>query len=392
MASVYSPASLGIKAPSGGFQQGGWYEGRQYWGGTLSDPGVIHPSSNQQGAGQAVSREVNAQSAAKQGVSSDQLEKYLQQQRDKQAAKNVQPTANYAAPTTWQDPGDVSTGAGVGYSAPEVINLPDLYKSATQEAGIADIEKRLLDKREAYNTALSKINDNPFLSEANRTGRERKLTTDYENSIQNDQNEMAMKKADIEMQLNLATQQFNIESQAAQQALNQFNVLLQSGALAGASGNDIAGITRATGISSSMIKSAIATQQKRDRQTSVQTIDDGTNVYAVVLDTQTGEVVNKQVIGSSKPSAGRAPSESEQKSYYMNALRQDASSGVPLQQIYQLYTGYLDPDTILYLYNANSSWGPAKESMSDLSRIYGVTDRTKTLSPEQQYYQNLLGQ
>lgn len=48
-------------APSGGFQQGGWYEGRQFWNGTFSQPGQIHPESNQQGAGQQVSKEVVAQ-------------------------------------------------------------------------------------------------------------------------------------------------------------------------------------------------------------------------------------------------------------------------------------------------------------------------------------------
>lgn len=53
----------GITAPAGGFQQGGWYNGRQYWNGTLSAPGVINSSSNQQGAGQAVSNEVVKQTS-----------------------------------------------------------------------------------------------------------------------------------------------------------------------------------------------------------------------------------------------------------------------------------------------------------------------------------------
>jgi ElaB/YqjD/DUF883 family membrane-anchored ribosome-binding protein len=48
-------------APAGGFQQGGWYEGRQYWDGTFSEPGQINKLSNQQGAGQQVSKEVIAQ-------------------------------------------------------------------------------------------------------------------------------------------------------------------------------------------------------------------------------------------------------------------------------------------------------------------------------------------
>jgi len=60
---IYTPQSLGISAPAGGFSQGGWYSSRQYWGGTLSDPGVIHPQSDQAGAGQAVSQETVQQTS-----------------------------------------------------------------------------------------------------------------------------------------------------------------------------------------------------------------------------------------------------------------------------------------------------------------------------------------
>lgn len=40
---------------------GGWYDGQQFWGNTLSSPGQINSLSNQQGAGQNVSNEVIAQ-------------------------------------------------------------------------------------------------------------------------------------------------------------------------------------------------------------------------------------------------------------------------------------------------------------------------------------------
>lgn len=51
----------GVPEPAGGWKQGAWVQGRQYWGGTLSQPGQIHPQSPQAGAGQKVSREVMAQ-------------------------------------------------------------------------------------------------------------------------------------------------------------------------------------------------------------------------------------------------------------------------------------------------------------------------------------------
>lgn len=41
--------------------QGAWYDGQQYWGGTLSNPGQINPLSDQKGAGEQVSKEVVAQ-------------------------------------------------------------------------------------------------------------------------------------------------------------------------------------------------------------------------------------------------------------------------------------------------------------------------------------------
>ena len=42
---TYSPDSLGIKPPSSGFEEGGFYAGREYVGGTLSEPGELHPNS-----------------------------------------------------------------------------------------------------------------------------------------------------------------------------------------------------------------------------------------------------------------------------------------------------------------------------------------------------------
>lgn len=49
----------GNPAPSGGFKQGGWYSGYQYFNGSFApQAGQIHPESNQPGAGQQVSTQV----------------------------------------------------------------------------------------------------------------------------------------------------------------------------------------------------------------------------------------------------------------------------------------------------------------------------------------------
>lgn len=374
---VYSPESLGIKPPAGGFQQGGWYGGRQYWGGTLSDPGVIHPSSNQQGAGQAVSKEVNAQSAAAQGKSPQEIEAYLEAERRKSAA--VQPASPAPAPAPSPMPGatvpgGAGAGAGLGITAAPTINLPDLYKNLYSSSGISDLEADLSAKEKEFIEATGKINDNPFLSEATRVGRVAKLDELYQKRTANLRNDIATKKADIETQLNLQTKQFDINSQAARDALSQLNTLLSMGALNNASGEDIANLTRSTGISSTMIQSAIAEGKKKDQQTQVITSTNDAGVVTVsVIDPQTGSIIKQTslgAIGNAQTGSAKA-TESDKQAYYSSALREDAGRGVELTDIFKIYTGYLDPNTILNLYNANSMYGPAKETYKQLEK-YGV--------------------
>ena len=57
--------------------KGAWYDGQQFWDNTLSNPGQINSLSNQQGAGQDVSREVIAQT-------NPQNVQYIDQQRQQQ--------------------------------------------------------------------------------------------------------------------------------------------------------------------------------------------------------------------------------------------------------------------------------------------------------------------
>jgi len=307
---IYAPESVGVPAPNGGFQQGGWYGGRQYWGGTLSEPGVIHPSSNQSGAGSLVSPEVNAQSAAAQGQTAAQLEAYLESQRRKsvKAQPSVQTQGNGAMGTSSFDmPSVGATGAGMGLSAPTpAIDLPNLYKSLYSSSGIDAIQADLSEKEKQFIEAKGKINDNPFLSEATRVGRVAKMEQLYNERTASLRNDIATKKADVETQLNLQTKQFDINSQQAKDALNQFNSLLGMGALDNASGEDIANMTRATGLSSSILNSAIDARRKevaaksvKDVKTSVHTstADNGV-VTAYTINEATGEIINKVSLGA----------------------------------------------------------------------------------------------
>ena len=195
-----------------------------------------------------------------------------------------------------------TTGATGMVTNQPTINLPEIYKGLYQSSGVSNKEQELATKAQQLAEAKAKINDNPFLSEATRVGRIAKLDSLYNDQVAGLQNEIAMKKADIETQMNLQTKQFDIQSQQAQQAIAQFNSLLSSGALDNASGSDIANITAATGISSDMILSAVNNRKQANLTTTTQTFDDGKDEGFIIytLD-QSGNVVNevRKVTGKS---------------------------------------------------------------------------------------------
>lgn len=182
------------------------------------------------------------------------------------------------------------------------INLPELYNNLYKSSGVTGIEEELSKKSRTYNEAVAKIKDNPYLSEATITGRLATLQDKFNADTALVRDDIATKKADIETQLNLQAKQFDINSQQAQLALNQFNSLVSSGALNDATGEDIANITRSTGLSSSIIRSAIDANKTANLSIQTQTFDDGVDEGFIVytIDPQ-GNVVNqsKQITGKS---------------------------------------------------------------------------------------------
>lgn len=283
------------------------------------------------------------------------------------------------------------SGIGAAASTPDLKSIYDnLYNTSgikESEASLAALTKKLTDRQQAAADAAAKINDNPFYSEGTRVGRIAKLN-EIANADQavmlNEQkslsDQIATKKADIETALNIQTKQFDLNSAAATQALNQFNTLLSSGALDNASSEDIATFTRTTGMPSSFITSAVAATKQKNIPTSTISYDDGTNQGFAIINTQTGEIIKKQTVAASKPAAAKATTDSEMKTYYSNALRQDAAGGAKLSQIFSIYTGLLDPDLIYQLYNASSKYGPDKGDVSNLAK-YGVAQPSKSTMP-----------
>ena len=257
------------------------------------------------------------------------------------------------------------------------LNLVNLYDSLFKNSGIPDIEKDLSTKAQQLADTKAQINDNPFLSEATRVGRVAKLEQLYNETVGNIQKDLATKKADIETRINLETKQFDINSQTAKDSLSYVNTLLTSGALNNASPQDIAAITRSTGIPSSMIQSAISSSKSKSIPTQVITAtDDKGNVTAALINTQTGQIINKTSIGT----VGKSDGSTDIKKTFLSEagtlqgqsingtwvgqfpiLVKKYASSMSLQDIYSLYMqsslGQIngqpteDPNRIQQLYN-----------------------------------------
>ena len=221
-----------------------------------------------------------------------------------------------AAEASMNSGGGGGAGANVsGMFQQPTMDLQGIYQKLYDTSGIKDtqaqydtLQGQLTERQKARDSVLAKINDNPFYSEGTRVGRAAKVNEQYNNeavTFTNQQklaqDKIATQKADIETRVNIATKQFDINSQQAKQAFDQFTTLLESGALDNASGEDIANITRATGVSSAMIQSAVNAQKQKNVKTSIQSYDDGTNQGYAVIDSNTGKIINQQVIAASKP-------------------------------------------------------------------------------------------
>ena len=143
--------------PAGGFKQGAWYDSRQYWNGTFSQPGQIHPESDQPGAGKQVSKEVVAQ------TNPDNVQ-FIDSQ-----IKADQLTPPISVP---QSSG--STGQFVG----SLNNEVEIAKKATLDLLTkqkADNEAKLADLRKKEQETLTKVGEitTPFREELENTERER---------------------------------------------------------------------------------------------------------------------------------------------------------------------------------------------------------------------------
>ena len=166
--------------------------------------------------------------------------------------------------------------------------------------------KAISDRQQASADAQANINDNPFYSDAERTGQLSKETTQADNDITVQQNILANLNSQAAIQLNAAQGQYNIDDTAYQQKLTNFQNLVSSGALDNASASDLAGMAVSTGIPISMIQSMQSVSKAKDTPAGqspqlIQSTDNQGNLTLLAVDSN-GTVLNQTTIAG----AGKA--------------------------------------------------------------------------------------
>jgi len=153
------PASkdpTGASAPSGGFQDLGWYSGYQYYQGSFAPKaGVIHPSSPQVGAGQAVSEEVNRAGSIAAGLapsayqdylsggyptSKEKVTPYLNKMQDSYFG-SFQGAPEIKVPTMEELRGQLSPTTAY----PETLDRTKMFEDLRTKHGVSDLEQQLTD-------------------------------------------------------------------------------------------------------------------------------------------------------------------------------------------------------------------------------------------------------
>jgi hypothetical protein len=322
--------------------------------------------SNQVGAGQIVSAEVQKQSNPNAPV-----------------LGNPQPT-NAPAPAT---PTTGAVPSAITSTRP-TIDLQKVYDTAyttpeiqSANQAVTQADQNLVAKQKEYNDAVALINDNPFYSEATMNGKVAQLDKKYQADVANLQNakslaadSLAKLKADAEIKVNLSMKQYDIDNQAYKDQLSIFNSLLDSGGMLNASGTDIASYAVALGVPTSMIESVIQ-KQKNDQikpQLVTQTDDNG-NVTVASIDLNTGKVIGQTSLGTvGKPSGGTGGLGTKN----VQSLKADVEKWMTLQELAQKYVGVIDQATVTSVYNAFHSkagdpWGTAKESPQQINEMFG---------------------
>lgn len=235
-----------------------------------------------------------------------------------------------------------ASGMGANFSGgTPTLDLNKMYADLMNDPELKSLQDELNAKKKAKDEASANINDNPFYSEATRVGKQAKLDEKANDEINTLQYQIDQKKADAQVKINIATQQYNIESQAYQQNLSKLNMLISSGAILNASGSDIAQIAQAVGISTDMVKGIIEATKKGQEKLQMATNDNGD---VTIFDANTGKIINTiKGIGNKQGGSSANTDIQKQKAFEASIesgiaqLQKGESWGTVWNRIKQLY-------------------------------------------------------
>lgn len=425
----------GVKAPSGGFQQGGWYEGRQYWNGTLSAPGVINSQSDQVGAGKAVSAEVNAASAKAQGVSTKTFNTYLANQTTKynasSGAKAVSaPTSAEQLPAyldnyqlnQYGSINDLKNELAGGLEAPEPINRLKLLEEQRQQMGVTELEQELnklkTDERMIQaTTRANQVNEEGkpvalgvISGRVSEEQRQAQIDLDFINVRKATVvDELTTKYNAISTYVNYAGLDYQDAAAAYDKAFSQNLQIAQfiSGEKQNAITNARANLTTImNAVTDGNLSFADLSSEEKLGIQKLE-IQSGLPVGTIsrlqlaaddkilgFSDDKTQAIVKDGKGGFKTLSTGVNPStssgkmtEAESLSQIKAQLAQDAKKGVPLieysgqgSDIMSIYRTFLSADEIYAIYNSNTPYGAAKESVEELQKYKGIDSKSDPLA------------
>ena len=205
-------------------------------------------------------------------------------------------------------PQSLSGGGALPGGTPK-FDLVGATNAAYNTPAIAAANKAISDRQQASANAQAEINDNPFYSEASRTGQLAKEQTSANADITVQQNTLAQLNSNAAIAVAAAQGQYNINDTAYQQSLTNFQNMLSSGALDGANPQDLQQLSVQTGIPLSMIQSMQSVSNKKDNPQAapqlIQSKDSNGNLVLLAVDSN-GNVINQTTVPNTagKPTGG----------------------------------------------------------------------------------------
>ncbi len=412
-------------APPGGFKQGGWYEGRQYWNGSFSAPGVIHSQSDQVGAGKPVSREVIAQTNPNNvAYIAEQQQQFfsspgaLQDMLD--GAQNMAFSSGVGVQSTGEILADLrNNGLLPTGEAPKAPSMVDTFNKLAGEKGVdrlqADINALKAEEDELF--AQTRINvkaeKGKPVAQNVIEGRVTEQKTEAQEKLDFIQRQKTRKLdelnsalGNIKMIMDFTQQDFanasaayntkfdqaiatinlvrgiqNDQKTDAQRAMDNARanaqILINNIKDGGLDIRNLAPEQRAQ-LSKLEVQSGLPvgffSNLRADPKANIISTSTENGVTQVLMRNPDGSI-SVQKYGTA--TGGSGGSKENQSLMVKSGIASDAASGKSLSQIFGAYTGLLPANDIYAIYNANSSHGSDKNKAaapgSGYLSNYGVT-------------------